>query len=286
MANPILTNGLASPQSIYDEQAVSHIDQQQGAHASEHPVGSRAQLSDGRVYYYASNGAVALAAGATLGTVITTGLNIAATDNDIILTASSANMAAGVTDFALHEADVDTADIIANAYAEGYLYVEVSTGLGHTYKIRNHDSFDFGGTSTSKMVRLYDPVKVAAAATTGISFAKNPYSRVVTAPAVESQALLGVAPIAISASGAAPTDEGAAENTISTYHFWTQTWGPAAVAVDDTTILSGVSAVAGDTAGRLEADTATATELVQAVGLTSAAGAAGETILCDLRIRP
>lgn len=298
MANPTVgPRGGVSPQSIYDEFGVSHGDQDQGSNGY-HAVGTRGCFSDGRVFYYASNQNVALTAGSLCIIPATTGLNIAASDNDIILTASSANFAAGArTGIALHEADIETADIIRNAYQHGYLYWEVSTGLGHTYKIARHDAFAFDGSSTSGTIDLFDPIKVAAAATTGISFAKNPYSRVITSSTSQNETAVGATPIAVTASGAAPTDSAAAVNTITTYNFWLQTWGPCAVEVGSTSVAPGVGLVSDGTADRLDiaattGHTSNATALggiespIVGWGLVSAGGAAGETILVDLRIRP
>lgn len=297
MANPILYNGVASPQSIFDEYGVSHSDQDQGP-VGYHPVGTRAYLPDGRVFYYTSNSNVALTAGALLVVPVTTGLNITATDNDITVTDSSANFAVGAKKgIVLQESDVDTNDIIQNAYAEGYLYTEDGTGEGHTYKIRRHSAFDASGSSTSKTIDLYDPIKVALAATSQISFAKNPYSRVITATTAEEEAPLGVAPIAVTASGAAPTDVTAASNTITTYFFWAQTWGPCAVEVDDTSVASGIKVMSANTADRVEqyaivAGTGATPPITGderpdvGVGLVSAAAATGDFVLVDLRIRP
>lgn len=294
MANPILPNGQAAPQSIYDVKSVTHSDQDQPTAGPDGiRIGTRAYLPDGRVFYYASNGGVALTAGSLLVAPATTGLNISANHNDIILTDSSGNFSVGAREMVLQESDLDTTDIVKNSYAEGYLYVEVSTGLGHYYKIESHDAFDASGTSTSKKLRLYDPIKVALASTSGISFAKNPYSRVITSTTAEEEAPLGVAPVAVTDSGALPSDVTASENEVTTYYFWAQTWGPCTVEVDDTTVASGIAVTSADTADRV-----TAAALVEGtpntgydrlqigVGLVSAAGAAGETMLVDLRIRP
>lgn len=296
MANPILYNGQASPQSIYEVKSVTHSDQEQpSASPDGHKIGTRAYLPDGRVFYMASNGAVALTAGSLLSVPATTGLNISATDNDIILTDSSGNFSVGAKRMVLQESDVDSNDIVKDVYAEGYLYVEVSTGLGTYYKIAAHDAFDASGTSTAKQIELYDPIQVALAATSGISFAKNPYTRVVTSTTAEEEAPVGVCvtPGGVTDSGALPTDVTAASNEVTTYFFWAQTWGPCAVEVDDTTVASGIAVVSGDTADRVEAAALTEAapntgfdQLQIGVGLVSAAGAAGETVLIDLRIRP
>ncbi len=290
MANPILLGGRTSNQSIYEELAVASTDQTQAV--GEHPVGTRGAFDDGRVFYYTSNHSTALTAGSLLAVPVTTGLNRAATDDIIVVTDSFANIAVGVTEFVLQESDITTADLVANDYAEGYLYFNFGTGLGHTFKIRSHDGIDASGTSTAKVVRLYDPIVVAAVNTTEISFARNMQHRVIASTTAEEEACVGVAPIAVTASGAMATDVTATPIDITTYYFWAQTWGPCAVEVDDTAVASGEALTSGLTAkqvaGAVLETGATPPgfdRLQMAVGLVSA-GAANDTLLVDLRIRP
>jgi hypothetical protein len=297
MANPILTNALGSSQSLYKELGVSHVDQKQNVVGS-HRVGTRGQLPDGRVFYYATNGATALTAGTALIVVATTGLNIAATDDKVILTASFANFKAGAQrGIVLSEADKDTADLVDGAYAEGYMYFEQVAPEGQYYKIESHDAIDASGTATNKTINLYDPLLTAASATTQISFAKNPYSRVVTSSTAQNETVIGVSPIPVTESGAAPTDVTASENTISTYCFWAQTWGPCNIEVGSTGVIPGVAVTSDGTADRLDivattGHTSNSTTLggVESPhvgwGLVSAAAAAGDFVLVDLRCRP
>ena len=140
MANPILNNAVGSGQSIYEARGIAHIDQNQSV-VGAHKVGVRGQLPDGRVFYYSTNGATALIAGGALMLKATTGLNIAASDNAIVLTASSANFSAGAKEnIKLLGTDIEGADIIEGAYAEGYLYFEKVAPLGQMYQIRWHQS--------------------------------------------------------------------------------------------------------------------------------------------------
>ena len=298
MANPILTNGLGSPQSIYGEVKVIHTDQSQNiSHLANHRVGTRGYLPDGRVYYYATNGAVALTAGSALMLAATTGLNIVASDNAIILTASFGNFKAGAQNgIKLLGTDIETADIIEGSYAEGYLYFEKVAPLGEYYKIRHNQSIN-NDDAIAGTIDLYDPLKTSSIATTQISFAKNIYHRTITTSTAQNEAVIGVAPIAITASGAVPTDAAAAEAKVNAYTYWAQTWGPCCVEIGDTSVAPGVAAMSGGTADRLDIAATSGHTSNQttmggvetphvAWGLVSAAAGAGDAVLVDLRCRP
>lgn len=295
MANPLLLSGAASDQTIYEEVSQTATNQSRGE--GTHPVGTRAVLDDGRVFYYMSNGTTALTAGSLTVVPATTGLNRSADHNAIELTSSGTGVTAGLSTFVLSEADLDNSDIITNEYKDGYLYVENSTGEGHTFKIRGHSQFDASGTAATGTVSLFDPIVVGLAATSQISFARNPYDRIITSTTAEEEAPVGVTPIAFTASTALATDVTTAVSATTTYCGWVQTWGPCAVEVDDTTVASGIAIVSGDTADRVEAGlmiastgaTPTLTgfdQLQMGVGLVSAAAAGGDFVLVDLRIRP
>lgn len=297
MANPILNNAVGSGQSIYSPLQVQHIDQDQSIRG-EHKVGTRGQLPDGRVFYYATNGAVALTAGNALMIAATTGLNIAASDNAIILTASSANFAAGAQEnIKLLGTDIETADIIEGAYAEGYLYFEKVAPLGQYYQIRWHESIN-NDDAVAGEISLYDPLATAASATTQISFAKNKFSRTVTtSTGVGAETVIGASPVAVIASGAVPTDAAAAESTVSTYCYWVQTWGPCCVEVGSTGVAPGVALTSDATADQLDLMATlghglndTDLDGIQspkvATGLVSAPNAQGDCVLVDLRCAP
>ena len=296
MANPILDNGQASPQSIYDEYKVTLADGNKNRAEGHHPVGSRARLEDGRVYYYCSNGTVALTA-ATLCTVpVTTGLNVYASDDKIIMTNSYVYFTAGTTSCVIDETDLDTADLVKNLYKDGYLYVEKVTGLGHSYKIKSHSEFDVALTRTSQKVELYDPIKVSLAATSEISFARNKHDRVLTSTTSSAETPVCVAPIAVSASGALATDLATAAASVSTYFFWGQTWGECCIDAGSTSVVSGAELGSGGAVDEIDIVALTSatgstpvggdTNPTFAYGLVTAAGAQAETVLVELRIRP
>jgi hypothetical protein len=297
MANPILNNAVGSGQSIYEARRIEHIDQNQSV-VGEHVVGKRGQLTDGRVFYYATNGAVALTAGSSLMIAATTGLNINANDNAIVLTASYANFAAGAKEnIKLLGTDIENADIIEGAYAEGYLYMEKVAPIGQMYQIRSHQSINNDDALPGE-INLYSALATAASATTQISFAKNRFSRTIaTSTGVGAETVIGVAPIAVAASGAVPTDAAATEALVDAYCYWAQTWGPCCVEVGSTGVAPGVMLTSDATADQLDLMATLGHGLNDtdldglqspkvAMGLVSAPAAQADCVLVDLRIAP
>jgi len=298
MANPILDNGHASLQSIYDEYTVTKADGNISRAEGRHPVGTRARLEDGRVFYYASNSTTALTAGSL---VVQSGFQVANAHDKVVLTDSSANFAAGKRRMVLQESDLDTNDIIENRYKDGYMCFENAAGAGGTYyKIKHHDAFDASGSATDGQITLFDEIKVAAAATDEITFYLNKYDRIVTSTTAEEELAVGVAPIAVTASGALATDVTTAASSIDTSFFWAQTWGPCAVEVDGTATILGMAVMSANTADRVEqaaliqgAHTSNATTLdvtgfdrpIIGVAMNDqAVASAGDFVMVDLRI--
>jgi hypothetical protein len=282
---PILPGGGHSPQSIYEVSSVAATNQSRAV--GFHPIGTRAQLEDGRVFYYASNGAVALTAGSAM---MGSALSRSGNHDKIVLTDSFANFAAGSKQAVLEETDLDTSDIILNEYADGYMNFENAAGAGGAYyRIVSHDSFDASGSATTGKITLADPLKVTAVATDEITLCRNRHDRVVASSTDEEELLVGVCsvPGGVTASTALATDVTTAESATTTYFFWAQTWGPCAVQVDDTTVALGIAAVSGGTAKEFLTKPATNTSMtVYATGMVPAAAAASDFVMVDLRICP
>jgi hypothetical protein len=296
MANPVLNGGYASPQSIYSEYGVAATNQSRAQ--GYHPVGTRGTLPDGRVFYYASNGAVALTTGSLL---VGSALSRSGNHDKIVLTASFANWSAGKQNgIVLGNTDLDTSDIITNEYQDGFVAFENAAGQGgYSYKIKGHTQGDASatGTTTGAKFDLYDPLVGTAVATDEITLCRNRHDRVITSTTAEEELAVGVAPIAVTASTALATDVTTAEAATDTYFFWAQTWGPCAVEVDDTTIALGIACTSGDTADRMEAalliastgatPTISGYDIIHTgVGMVPAVAAAGDFAIVDLRICP
>lgn len=223
-----------------------------------HELGTRAALSDGRVFYYASNSGSAIAAGQVVSAPA-----IGANFTNI---AVSANAAIGATSVSVTLGGSST--VAANAYAGGYLVVNDATGEGYTYKIKGHAAVS---SSTAMTVDLWDPIVVALVASTSeVTLMKSPWADVVASP---STAVLpvGVAPVAV----------GAGSTTVQ--YFWAQTWGVSAVLDTDTSAIgteAALSATAGAVAGIGGAGT------TQTIGVFLVAGIATENRPKFLQIAP
>ena len=98
---------------------------------------------------------------------------------------------------------------VVNAFEDGYVVTVDGTGQGQLLNINSNTA----GTDPV-ILQLIDPIRVTmASANTKVSVFVNQYADVVKSAAAPSSAILGVAPIGITAD----------------YYFWLQTSGPAAV---------------------------------------------------------
>lgn len=192
----------------------------------KHDLGYRWALPDGRVFRYAKNGAVALAAGklvqakATQHVSATVGLT-----NRALLAGTTA--AIGATTIKVSIATTMTTTnlppSVANGFAGGLLTVGLGTGLGHSYRIgtslTSAQALYGAGVTNFLTLGLDDPIRVALTTTSSVlTVTKNPYDDVVVArPAAVTGMPLGVTPIVVAASTA----------TVPVY-FWLQTWGACA----------------------------------------------------------
>jgi hypothetical protein len=230
------TTGLVIQQGIFEDSSTA-----------KHKLGTRMQLADGRVFYYALNGAGALAAGKLCftpanhadynGTTVTSGAGAAI----------GAKSIAGVT--------VGGEAIAVNQFAEGWLILESAAGEGHSYKIRSHTSGTSGATNLD--ITLYDPIQVALTTSSVYSLAYNPFYKVVsTTSFVQTNAPAGVALTAITAA----------------YYCWLQTWGVVGMYTDgDTSVSIGQRVHASTESGYVQnyvsnSNTETGGDLYPAVG--------------------
>jgi len=183
-----VTTGLVIQQGIWEDSSTA-----------KHKLGTRMQLADGRVFYYALNGAVAGVAG-TLAECLPA---VAGHYNVNCSAAAIGDQSINVT--------ITSTAATANQYAEGYLHVQDGTGEGHYYKIKSNTAASASGTVT---VTLYDPIRVAtvASGTSEVSMTYNPYYKLVKSATVTNM-VVGIYNYVVTAS----------------YYFWTQTWGPAVV---------------------------------------------------------
>ena len=202
----------------------------------QYRLGRQLVYDDGRKFRYAYNGGTALAkaymtqspAGVTncqAETQTTSGANVNIGDQEIIVDVTNAS---AITD---------------DLYAEGWLHVDSSTGIGDGYKII---SCQLLTTITARLL-LETPIRTDWSATSVITLTKNRWNGVLVSVTTATQTPTGVPLIAVSVN----------------YYCWLQTAGPCPIYVDngDTIVIGnnvgtpGTAAAAGtcgtQTAGTL-----------------------------------
>jgi len=205
-----VTTGLVIQQGLFSESSTAN-----------HKIGTRMQLADGRVFYYFLNGASTLAVGKLCVSKAAQANHLECT---ALGTASVGDKSVIIT--------VGATAVTANEYAEGWVYSNLSDGLGYHYKIKSHTSASSAGNVT---VTLYDPIQVATTSSTEWSFRYNPFYAVILQATI-THSVCGVPPRAFTAS----------------YYGWMQTWGPAVVLGMDTA-AAGTLIAAGTTDGSVSA---------------------------------
>ncbi len=212
---PRVANGHGSVQGIWD--VVTD---------AEHPVGSRATLDDGRVFYYARNSGSALVAG-----------------NLVQSEAADTNMDDLVT--GTHPAGSLTVDVTpitgstfdANDFAEGFLHEQsaVAAGAGPCYKIKKHAAVT---DATEFTVHLYDPLLIAFSSAAKSTLSKNPWMDTVIMGANGTDMCVGVANNVVPAGSS------------TKQFYWAQTWGVASCAADSASDVGDALMRATGTAGQ------------------------------------
>ncbi len=144
----------------------------------------------------------------------------------------------------------------ANLYAEGYVVVDTSTGLGYTYGITGHAAIT-ASTAFTLNLSPDDPIQVAFGASTKLNLYANPYQNVIQGPATtKTGTCVGVATYIITAS----------------QNGWLQTWGPCGVLQSDTTAVGLSMGVPSGTAGATVAFAAATTTYLGEAMQTNVSG--------------
>ena len=134
--------------------------------------------SDGRVFRYALAGGTSLVAGQ---------LQQAAAEVTDHQNLTSPVAAAGDTSFAVTLGGTLSA---INQYANGWVFVTVTPGVGRQYRISGHAAVAASGSMT---VNLSDPIAVALTATSRLDLVRNPYAGVIVNPTTRTSGPVGVA---------------------------------------------------------------------------------------------
>jgi hypothetical protein len=190
-----VTTGLVIQQGLFEENI-----------AAQHKIGTRLQLADGRVFYYAKAGGT-LYAGKLCESVSTiTG------HEDVDTSAQS------VGDYEVTVTLNTTSISEANEYAEGFIGTRETGGVGQMLKIKSHGTQT--ATTGTLALTLYDPITTALLATGQADMMKSPFKDVIVS-ATQGTNPCGIPLIPV-------TDE---------YYFWCQTWGTACCLVDTAAAL-------------------------------------------------
>lgn len=171
----------------------------------KHPLGTKWDLSDGRSFVYAKNGAVALVAGVGVAAEAPD-----AAHDELALTAASIGQQYII-------ATLGASATTANEYAEGYIRLNKGTLLGYNFKIKDHAA---NAGSLACQFNLYESLPIAITDEEG-SIVKHPCKDVVIHPSPNVTALVGVTIGAVTAN----------------YYCWLQTKGPAAVLGEGTLVI-------------------------------------------------
>jgi hypothetical protein len=208
---------MAFPTTVYLSYGMEKVESSE----QKQKLGTRAELPDGRVFYYAKNSSSAITPAGKICDGIAA---VAAHDMDVAATEAHS---VGDTTISL---EVPTTDLTKDQYADGYLLINDGPGQGEVYRIKSHPKHDASDDNTV-IFTLDEPDGIRTALTTaslfGISY--NPYKdvKIIDGDGTQTTGPLGVNPIPVTAS----------------YYFWLQTSGIASV-------LSGAAvAVVGDAIG-------------------------------------
>jgi hypothetical protein len=179
-------------------------------------LGQRGSLPDGRVFRLARAGQ-ALAAGQVCQAAVQP--NDGEWDMDIPISTDLA--AVGARDIPVDQSGATlTSALAADAYKDGWLYVNDGPGQGHVYRVSSHPSMTTVN-ATALTVRLaYDDVIQSTGLTTVslVGLVQNSYNSVV--PTDLDTTLTQI--LGVSVADAASSD-----------YTWLQTWGPASVLTAD-----------------------------------------------------
>ena len=204
-----VTTGLVIQQGIFESSTVA-----------KHKIGTRMQLADGRVFYYAET-AGALAAGKMALAVLPT--------SDFDLCALDAAGVVGSKTIGITPAGSPT--VAVNDFAEGWFIVHTgTTGGGQCRKIKSHDA---SASNSEITLVLYDPFTAVVHADATGEVIRNPYKDV-THLADDTGTAVGV-PLVVIDSGS---------------FGWLQTWGECALFAGGAGLI-GAKLIVATTAGEV-----------------------------------
>lgn len=141
-----------------------------------HALGEKTHTNDGRTFRYVEAGGTALVSGSLYQSKVEN-----TSDQNLAVAAASV----GDTEITT----TSTVTVDANEYAQGFVVVSVTPGLGKVYKIKSHPAAS-GAVVT---LTLEDPIEVALTTSSRIDLVANPYKDVIINPTTATSAPVGVA---------------------------------------------------------------------------------------------
>lgn len=219
-----------------------------------HPLWTRAQTKDGRVFRYCQ-AVAATVAGSVYQSTAPIANHLANTPPAVAVGAKSFTYTPGATAGA------------ANLYAEGYLQVDTTPGNGYTYQVAGHAAIS---SSTAFTLNLIDPIQVALTTSSRVGLVHNPGKNVIIQPTTATAAVAGVAPCVIA------TGE----------YGWLQTWGPASTLINGTPGVGIGVVISATTAGAVDVAAVAAEINTRQIGHMMQVGVSTKNNFVMLRIHP
>lgn len=180
-------------------------------HTTQGPrLGAIAEWPDGSRFRYCKNGAVALLAG-----VVTQGALPIADHSEMVVSVQAAVGALTVS-ATMNGTTAATKD----QYKDGYLWVNKSTGIGHTYRIKGNTAAAGAAVCTFTLYE-HTPVVVAFGAATEVTVLPNKFNGVLVHASPPTAGLVGVTMCAVAANA---------------YH-WEQVRGPVGIIASGTLVI-------------------------------------------------
>jgi hypothetical protein len=224
-----------------------------------HKMGTRMQLADGRVFFYALDGGSGLSAGHlnfSRGTI--------SGHEDVDTSAQE------IGDKVVTVTPATSEIALVNEFAEGFVSVRETVGAGQIRKIKSHPSAP--STTFDVLMTLYDPWTTAITAASQADLIHNPQYKVNESDTA-SKLPAGVPLLAVTAD----------------YYFWNQTWGLCSI-LDDTNCPIGSMVTGGTVAGSVaeystHADTVAGYDFA-VVGVKAIAGVDTKYSVMCLKLHP
>lgn len=141
-----------------------------------HQLGELIFTNDGRAFRYCKAGGTTLVSG---------NVQQAKAENTSDQNLACSAAAIGATTVTT----TTTVSVDANEYANGFVVVAVTPGIGKVYKIKSHPA----ASAAALTITLSDPIEVALTTDSRIDLVANPYDSVIVQPTTRTSCPVGVA---------------------------------------------------------------------------------------------